>query len=112
MKTNFVELFKSVGQSATPVQKWGFASFWAGKAVMLLSGLWIIVPTAGAFIGVPTGDMLVSRTTLGSVIILYGLLISMAAGIAIYDHYVNRLGKGHWEHENDATVYTTQVDVV
>jgi len=99
MKTNFVELFKSVGQSATPVQKWGFAAFWMGKLVMLVSALWIVVPSAGMFIGVPGGEVMVSRTTLGTAIVIYAGLITVAAGIAVWDHYTNRLQKGHWEVE-------------
>tara|TARA_Y100000310_G_scaffold321716_1_gene379736 strand:- start:7132 stop:7344 length:213 start_codon:yes stop_codon:yes gene_type:complete len=58
----------------------------------------IAVPTAGAFLGVPVTEMVVSSTTLGGGIVVYGALITVAAGsIAVWDHYVNRLQKGHWE---------------
>jgi len=97
MKTNFIELFKSVGQSATPIQKCGFATFWMGKLTMLIAALWVVVPSAGMFIGVPVSGMVVSSTTLGATIVVYGALIALAAGIAAWDHYVNRLQKGHWE---------------
>ena len=100
MKTQFVSLMAGLFKDATRLQKLGFASFFAGKLTMLVAALWIVGPVAGAWFGVPTDVVGVSRELLAGSIALYGAFIWAAVFIAVYDHYVNRLQKGHWEAEN------------
>ena len=101
MKTNLMELMSGLFKDATPIQKVGFASFGAGKLLCLVAMVWVVGPVVGTWFGVPAGVVGVSNTTLGGAITLYGFFIWAAVGIAIYDHYVNRLQKSHWEVMNE-----------
>ena len=104
MKTNFVELMSGLFKDATPIQKWGFASFFAGKFLCLVAMVWIAGPVVGAWFGAPIGELAVSHEMLGAAVGLYGFFIWTAIGIAIYDHYTRRLQKGHWEFDTQSRV--------
>jgi hypothetical protein len=101
MKTNFIELMSGLFKDATPIQKWGFASFFAGKLTMLVASMWIVGSIAGFWFGVPIDLVDLPRNWIAGSIALYGVFIWVAVGVAIYDHYTRRLQKGHWEFENE-----------